>query len=651
MKFIKACKRWVFLITLFFSIISVPILFSQNKAAKKWFDQAIKARQVDEKITLFQKAIALDPSYTEAYYELGVLYEQKQQHDKAMHFLGRALFSRPTDLDESLRLLIVFEIGKIQHKLGKYRESNESLAGALNLAKNKTQRIEVLTELSQVLLESEDFDKAVVYLQELSNLDPRNTARYQSEIERARRLKEIARIYQEGVEALRNRQFKPAISSFEQVIEIEANYKDVKEKLAKAQQELNILYQKEKEFQSVLAESPQTPGSQTLANEITSSYRDNAPPPANMEQSKFTEGMEHLKNKHWDAALKAFEIVLSINPNHAEAGAQLKVAQDALENAMQERILSKYYNEGLAELRRQNWVKAIISFEKVLSLNPRYRRARRNLKQAQAGLEQTGTNAAKKHYYEQGKQAVENKDWILAATLFNKLIALDENYQDVKAQMEVVSEKLAELNTNSELVQQYQAGENYLREGKWLDAILAFKKVKAKNPNFQDVEIQLQFAQEQYDKVAQQTSADTSQPETSSGWGIVWSIIILVFILALVGLLILNNHFRGRVLLLIGQHDRATKLYERLLNNGSISDQLCLALLHLYLLENRRDSLSIKVYERALRLHLINDPKKKDEVSAIVTRHYLGRWENEAQKIDDRIEALLKTEIENGNND
>jgi tetratricopeptide (TPR) repeat protein len=124
-KRLKIWWHYCLLIWWILGIVNLASVYSQNKAAEKWYLQGQKASQSDEKVTYYQKAIALDPSYTEAYYELGVIYDQKAQSDQAMHYLGRALFSRPGNISDELRFKIVLQIGQVQTKLNRHREARE----------------------------------------------------------------------------------------------------------------------------------------------------------------------------------------------------------------------------------------------------------------------------------------------------------------------------------------------------------------------------------------------------------------------------------------------------------------------------------------------------------------------------------------------
>ncbi len=644
MKFTSYLTRQIIRQLLFILIISgmwFPT-FSQNKAAKRWFDEGERASQLDEKITFYQKAIALDPSYTESYYRLGTIYRKKGDLEQATHYLGRALFSRPSDMDPNLRFKIVFEIGQIQSRTRKYREARESLIGALNLIDNKEQKILVLDELATVLIALRDYEGAIARYNESARIDPKNIQKYQQSVNRAKKLQEINEEYEKANNFFVSRQYKNAILIFESILQTDSTYRDVSEKLKIARRELTIIQKQEKTW-AASAQNQIKP--ENLAEEIIVSQKATTRT-SSLEQTTYAKGLEYMQNKNWDAAIKSFETVLSINPNHLQAAEQLKIAQNSLENTMQQRIIDKYYREGLSQLRKQKWVQAIVSFEKVLTLDPQHRLAKINLGKAQTGLNQIGTISIKESYYEHVKQSIQNEDWILANSVLSKLIEMDENYQDVQQLKALVQEKIAAMNKDFDLNKLYKDGENLLRNAKWVEAILIFQKVQSQNPNFKDVNLKLQFAEEQHDK-SQQLAQNQIQTESSRSVAEIFLItLVAILIFSPVVLYFISPGFRGRIFLLLGKHNQGQKIYERLLDTGVMSDQLCLSLLHIYLIENRKDALAIKVYERALRLNLIKDRNKHDIVSLTVVQYHLEGWENEIQKVETKIQKSLFSELD-----
>ncbi len=618
------------------------ILFSQNKAAKRWFDEGERASQLDEKITFYQKAIALDPSYTESYYRLGTIYRKKGDLDQATHFLGRALFSRPSDMDPNLRFKIVFEIGQIQSRTRKYREARESLIGALNLIDNKDQKLLVLDELATVLIALRDYEGAITRYNEAARIEPKNIQKYQQSVNRVKKLQETDEEYQKAMEFYESRRFKNAIPLFEKIMQTDSTYRDVNEKLKIARREI-IAIQKQEQAWTSSNQNQIKPSNMT--EEIIASQKGTSRT-SSLEQTTFAKGLEYMQNKNWDAAIKSFETVLSINPNHYQANEQLKIAQNSLENSMQQRIVDKYFREGSNQLRNQKWIQAIVSFEKVLTLDPQHRMAKINLGKAQAGLNQIGTTSIKQSYYEHAKQSIQNEDWILANTVLSKLMEMDANYQDAQQMMAQVQEKIIAMNKDFDFNKLYDDGENFIRNAKWVEAILVFQKVQSQNPNFKDVNLKLQFAKEQHEKSQQLAQLPTQTEDSGLFVKLIGMLLIVMLVISPVILYFISPGFRGRIFLLLGKHNQGQKVYEKLLDSGGMSDQLCLSLLHIYLIENRKDTLAVKVYERALRLNLLKDKNKQDLISQMVVQHYLDGWENEILKVETKIQKSLFAELE-----
>jgi len=88
-------------------IITVPILFScasnhriKAKQAEEYFDLGTKYLQrgeYDQAISVYNKALALNPGYTEAYLNRGIAYRNKGQHDQAVSDYDKVLQIDPKD--------------------------------------------------------------------------------------------------------------------------------------------------------------------------------------------------------------------------------------------------------------------------------------------------------------------------------------------------------------------------------------------------------------------------------------------------------------------------------------------------------------------------------------------------------------------------
>ena len=95
--------RWIGTVLM----ISIPILFScasnhrmQSKQAEDYFNlgtEHLQQGKYDQAISVFNKALELNPRYVEAYLNRGIAYRNKGQHDQAVSDYDKALQIDPKD--------------------------------------------------------------------------------------------------------------------------------------------------------------------------------------------------------------------------------------------------------------------------------------------------------------------------------------------------------------------------------------------------------------------------------------------------------------------------------------------------------------------------------------------------------------------------
>jgi tetratricopeptide (TPR) repeat protein len=77
-------------------------------------DQTIKESQkqelADQAIKELQQAVKINPNYAEAHYELGVLYQEKEDHASAVQELQQAIRINPDYADAHFRLGILYQV-------------------------------------------------------------------------------------------------------------------------------------------------------------------------------------------------------------------------------------------------------------------------------------------------------------------------------------------------------------------------------------------------------------------------------------------------------------------------------------------------------------------------------------------------------------
>jgi tetratricopeptide (TPR) repeat protein len=104
----------------------------------------MRLKEYGKAIEAYQKAAALDPKLPDTFFNLGYLYAVGKDYAKAEEMYGRTVSLAPSYLDEAL-----FNLGMVQEKLGKRKESIESLEKALSInPKNETAK-KLLNRLKQ----------------------------------------------------------------------------------------------------------------------------------------------------------------------------------------------------------------------------------------------------------------------------------------------------------------------------------------------------------------------------------------------------------------------------------------------------------------------------------------------------------------------
>jgi serine/threonine protein kinase len=116
--------------------------------AKRLVDKAAGLIEKDpgEAKSLLQKAVELDPRSADAYFNLGYVYAMGKDYPKAEEMYSRAVKLAPPYLDEAL-----FNLGLVQEKQGKKKQSMESLERAAKINPQNEMAINLLKKLKGVL--------------------------------------------------------------------------------------------------------------------------------------------------------------------------------------------------------------------------------------------------------------------------------------------------------------------------------------------------------------------------------------------------------------------------------------------------------------------------------------------------------------------
>jgi formylglycine-generating enzyme required for sulfatase activity/outer membrane protein assembly factor BamD (BamD/ComL family) len=334
-----------------------------------------------------------------------------------------------------------------------YRDAKARLSAAqraLEEEKERREREEKLAALygrAGEALEARQWAKATELLEEVLAIDAGyrdaasrlSTAR--EEIQREEQERRLAGLYERGLGHLEAQQWSQAVGCFEELERLEPGYRDVAQRLATARAEIERLAEEERR-----------------RAEAEALYR---------------QGREAVEAQQWSEAVEAFEQVLGLVPGYEDAEALLAEARAERAKLEEERErqdkAQAAYEEGFEHFQAGRWGEAVKAFERALALVPNYEDAAERLEKAR-------TEAAREQelgsLYSRALEHFKGKQWAEAAELFRQLTAIEAEYKDV-------AERLAEAQRQVEVAEfTHQAetafgSEEWERTIEWCDRILA----------------------------------------------------------------------------------------------------------------------------------------------------------------------------------
>ncbi|MBD3289584.1 tetratricopeptide repeat protein, partial [candidate division KSB1 bacterium] len=355
-----------------------------------WLRRGIKEADYQEKVKCFEKAIELNPGLVDAHYRLGLAYRDIGELNKAERAFNAALRASPDNVDNSIKLNIIYELGMTYVKLRKHNYAKEALQYALNIAPRGEMRCNILYELSKIYLTLEDFDRAISSLEEGIEANPKNLASFKTAIDNARRSKQLHTNYKEGLTNFQQGFYSEAVEAFAKVVKIDPNFRDAADKLYQSQIRLSRLNDKlmateqrnrssrdhsqpdeRKTSTAEKADSGRLSYNEESNNERNSGIRKSGSNSDDQYLDQlYEQGMSALRNDRWRTALKNFKKIQEMNPNYRDISSLIMEARLGMESVQELEQVSKFYNQALEEFEKGEWLKAIVEFEKAKMLYP-----------------------------------------------------------------------------------------------------------------------------------------------------------------------------------------------------------------------------------------------------------------------------------------
>lgn len=208
----------------------------------------------------------------------------------------------------------------------------------------------------------------------------------------------IEALYSQALKHAAEGSLEMAIATYDELLKLSPNYKDAKARLQVVREQLE---------------------ERQLADWL---------------ESEYAIGLALLKAHDWTRAVVTFENILEVDRGFRDARRRLAEAKRGLEKDSSEIITARYYADGIASMNQNDLGRALAAFEKLKSINPTYRNVASLIDEIESTVGQKAravTLAGIDSLYRIGMAAQEKQDWVQAVVAFEKVQVLQPSYRDV----------------------------------------------------------------------------------------------------------------------------------------------------------------------------------------------------------------------------
>ena len=322
-----------------FSLIGFARVSTCQDDEMTWFNKANENISNEEKVICYMQAVRINPKFIEAYYNLGLVYKALEEYKKAGNALQKALSVDPVNLADETRVQIITELGIVQKNLKLYNQALETLNTARNLAREIENQSRILYELGQVKLLLGEFSEAIDYFNEGMLLNSSNHAFFAQALEIAQNKRDTQNNYERGIYFFDQGQYEEAVQALKKVVDANPGYKDAYSKLVEAQNlrdqrlevdQLSLVYDRAIGF---MRNEDWQNSIQTFQQivQVDSNYKDVGVQLAEVKKKYnqiievqayekiYAEAISAYTERDWRTALTKFAEVLTWNPNFKDA--------------------------------------------------------------------------------------------------------------------------------------------------------------------------------------------------------------------------------------------------------------------------------------------------------------------------------------------
>ncbi len=344
-------------------------------------------------------------------------------------------------------------------------------------------------------------------------------------------------------------------------------------------------------------------------------------------------------------AISTYEILLQKSPDFLNAQAKLAAVRSRFEEEQKKQQLEAEYTIGVTALKQKNWPRAIIAFEKVLELDPKYRDTRKKLAQANRGLEEQSTESIASQFYSNGMAAMNRREYPAALAALEKVRHFYPNYRDTEALIAKIESELQPNITPATTLGNYyntlyQGARQAIERADWMQAVLKLEKLRVLKPDDQEIVNLLAQARSNL-KLAAASAAEKSLVAKYPPVVYLGGALAAVIVLPTLGLLFFSPTSRARFQFLRGNYLKAAQIYERLLSQHPERVKLYVTLANIYLLIGRDDERALRVYKMVLNFNLA--AHMHPQIHSILMQKYLANGARDSEAIA-ALETALRTE-------
>ena len=328
--------------------------------------------ELDGALAQYQALLSLDPHHPKLLNNLGILWSQKDEHERAKTCLLTAIEHHPRDLDAHLNLGVIQE---------RFNELDAALASYAQAVALSPEHALAQFNLGNLLMKMSRFSEALTCLDQALQIKPGRAAF----------------LLKRGLILLEMKRSRQALKDLAQTIKKEPSWFQVNFYLGQAHSDLNEHDLALKHYDAFLDKNPQSFEAYTNRGHVLqqlgrpdlaqTSYQQALEINPDFYMTHLNLGVLYQEMNHVDLAVQSYARSLELNPRvaqtHANLGSALK-AQGLYQNAkvsfdhavaLDAGYAPAYFNLGLMYFELQQFEGTVKNFTKAIELHPGFAEA------------------------------------------------------------------------------------------------------------------------------------------------------------------------------------------------------------------------------------------------------------------------------------